>query len=56
MVMLSEDEIKRRIAEYRRKQKSHETNGRYDSAAFYEIKAQELEEVLEGEEDGKQLL
>lgn len=49
--MLSEEEIKRRIAEYRRKQKSHETNGRYDSAAFYQIKADELEEVLEVQED-----
>lgn len=49
--MLSEEEIKRRIAEYRRKQKSHEISGRYDSAAFYQIKADELEEVLEGEDE-----
>ena len=54
--MLSEEEIKRRIAEYRRKAKSHETNGRYDSAAFYEIKAQELEEVLEGKENETETL
>lgn len=48
--MLSEDEIKRRIAEYRRKQESHIKNGRYDTAAVYQIMAELLEDILEGED------